>query len=484
MIKKFIIKIHQILGSLLSLVFLVWFMSGIVMIFAGFPHVSKEKLFEKQAFLSVKDSIKDFPSERFASAKNIEIKKIGDTAFYLFEDADKNSIVLNAINLKIKLGFSQDEIDLLVSDIYGKHKFLAEIINDYDQWIPWKHFNKYFPIKKYSLEDDANTVVYASLKTGDIVQETTRKSRWLARVGAIPHWFYFKFLRLNVKAWVSTVIWISGLGSIMCFLGIFLGFYRLRRRRHDAKRGVLFSSPYKKRWYKWHHIIGFFFGITCFTFVFSGMMSLTDLPKWLVKTDNKRSFRNEWNSDALNASDYKLPVSKFIDSVGVSIKKIRFEHVYDQAAFFVYSDNYKKPLVYDASSFKVNRLSFNTEKIYLQVDYLFNSSVISKVVLNKTDNYYGRKEGAIFPVIKVIFDDYDKTWMYINPKTYKAVYTFNRTKRIRRYLYNGLHSLDFKCLAKHDTLRRFLLIILCLGGLILSYSGFVLSKRVFKSWFR
>lgn len=483
MIKKFIIKIHQILGSLLSLVFLVWFLSGIVMIFAGFPHVSKEKLFEKQLPLFSKDSIKDFPSGRFALAKNIELKKIGGTAFYLFDDAGK-SIVLNAVSLKKKLDFSQKEVDLFVSDIYGKHEFSAKIINDYDQWIPWKHFSRYFPIKKYYIEDDANTVVYASLKTGDIVQETTRKSRWLARIGAIPHWFYFKFLRLNVKAWISTVVWISGLGSIMCFLGIFLGFYRLKRRRRDNKRGLLYSSPYKKRWYKWHHIVGFFFGITCFTFVFSGMMSLTDLPQWLVKTENKRDFRREWNSDIFSVSDYKLPVSKLIDSAGINIKRIKFENVQESPLYLAYADNYRKPLVYDASCNEVNTVVFKIEDIYSKIDSLFGSNVVSKEIIEKTDDYYGRREGAAFPVVKIMFNDYDKTWMYINPTTSKAVYTFNRTKRIRRYLYNGLHSLDFKCLAKHDRLRQILLVIFCLAGVVISYSGFVLSKRVFKSWFR
>lgn len=445
--------------------------------------MSKEKLFEKQLPLFSKDSIKDFPSGRFALAKNIELKKIGGTAFYLFDDAGK-SIVLNAVSLKKKLDFSQKEVDLFVSDIYGKHEFSAKIINDYDQWIPWKHFSRYFPIKKYYLEDDANTVVYASLKTGDIVQETTRKSRWLARIGAIPHWFYFKFLRLNVKAWIRTVVWISGLGSIMCFLGIFLGFYRLKRRRRDNKKGFLYSSPYKKRWYKWHHIVGFIFGITCFTFVFSGMMSLTDLPQWLVKTENKRDFRREWNSDIFSVSDYKLPVSKLIDSAGINIKRIKFENVQESPLYLAYADNYRKPLVYDASCNEVNTVVFKIEDIYSKIDSLFDSNVVSKEIIEKTDDYYGRREGAAFPVVKIMFNDYDKTWMYINPTTSKAVYTFNRTKRIRRYLYNGLHSLDFKCLAKHDRLRQILLVIFCLAGVVISYSGFVLSKRVFKSWFR
>ena len=43
--KKITLKIHQVTGIALSLMFLVWFASGIVLIFAGFPHASREERF-------------------------------------------------------------------------------------------------------------------------------------------------------------------------------------------------------------------------------------------------------------------------------------------------------------------------------------------------------------------------------------------------------------------------------------------------------
>ena len=45
-LKNIFIQMHKISGSVLSLLFLVWFVSGIVMIFDGFPHASRQERFD------------------------------------------------------------------------------------------------------------------------------------------------------------------------------------------------------------------------------------------------------------------------------------------------------------------------------------------------------------------------------------------------------------------------------------------------------
>ena len=47
------------------------------------------------------------------------------------------------------------------------------------------------------------------------------------------------------------------------------------------------ALPYKKKWYNWHYILGFVFGLFAAIFAFSGLMSLEDLPDFLRKGDRK-----------------------------------------------------------------------------------------------------------------------------------------------------------------------------------------------------
>ena len=64
----------------------------------------------------------------------------------------------------------------------------------------------------------------------------------------------------------------------MCFSGLWIGIWVFWKNR---KKGL--RSPYKKWWLRWHHITGVVFGVFALTFVFSGMMSLVDIPSWMQK---------------------------------------------------------------------------------------------------------------------------------------------------------------------------------------------------------
>ena len=66
---------------------------------------------------------------------------------------------------------------------------------------------------------------------------------------------------------------LPGIGCLMCLAGGYLAIRDLRWARRRGK-GL---TPYKKFWYKWHHLAGLLFGLFVLTFVFSGMMSLATL---------------------------------------------------------------------------------------------------------------------------------------------------------------------------------------------------------------
>ncbi len=115
-------------------------------------------------------------------------------------------------------------------------------------------------------------------KAVKVLQWTDRNSRFWAWLGLFLIGCILLLYGKIKRFGLIFMIWASGLGAIMCFSGLWIGIWVFWKNR---KKGL--RSPYKKWWLRWHHITGVVFGVFALTFVFSGMMSLVDIPSWMQK---------------------------------------------------------------------------------------------------------------------------------------------------------------------------------------------------------
>jgi hypothetical protein len=74
-------------------------------------------------------------------------------------------------------------------------------------------------------------------------------------------------------------------------------------------------------------------------------------------------------------------------------------------------------------------------------------------------------------VLRVKFDDPLETWVYVDPALGQVVASIHRLNRLERWLYNGLHSLDFGFWYHRRPLWDIGMIALALGGLSASAVG-------------
>ena len=91
--------------------------------------------------------------------------------------------------------------------------------------------------------------------------------------------------------------------------------------------------------------------------------------------------------------------------------------------------------------------------------------------------YYDKHRTKPLPVLKVDLNDEVKTTYYINPKTTKVLMKYETTSRINRWVYHGLHSLDFPALFFRRPLWDIVVIILLLGGASVSVTGLILTWK-------
>ncbi|PVX49998.1 PepSY-associated transmembrane protein [Balneicella halophila] len=470
-LKKIIIKSHRILGSILSLVFLVWFISGFVMIYSGFPKPDKEKAFVAQESLSkYADKIKSLSIDSIAP-QNATLAVLHQKPVYLHRYKAIDATTLSPVS-----SFKTEALDNLIKKNYKANIKKKKIINDYDSWIPWARYSNYFPIHKYYLDDKEKTVVYLSEKTGTVVQETTEKKRWLARFGAIPHWLYFKDLRVNQGLWSQVVIWLSGIGSIMCLLGLVVGIYQSRKWRKAKKKGLFGISPYKKKWFRWHHIVGMTFGVFVFTFVFSGMMSMMSVPQWVISQKKEINFRKMWYEPANTIEQFTLPLADLLTNKEFQdIKTIQFRK-FNNTPYYLFQKKYKKPIWIDASNTDAKQKEFSEGEILDLAKKKFKEHKFSHEIINETDGYYNTSE----KIIKLKFNDTDKSWFYIPVENPINTRLYDKNRRLGRWLYKGLHTFNFPAFEGIEWLRKTMLIILSVFGTIVSLTGVVLGYRYFR----
>ena len=79
--------------------------------------------------------------------------------------------------------------------------------------------------------------------------------------------------------------------------------------------------------------------------------------------------------------------------------------------------------------------------------------------------YYSRGRERPLPVLRVKFDDPADTWFYVDPRTSRLLAGMPRLHRLERWLFNGLHSLDFAFWYDRRPLWDVGVIALSLGGL-------------------
>lgn len=482
MLKRIIYSIHRILGAFLSILFLVWFLSGFVMIYHNFPKVTPQDRNRTTGVLSANMPELDKVLNRIypdtlIQKINLKITNYGQSVFEISTKDSSYNLVADSSEFIKKVSYKQIEN-------YAQKWNPADIVkvdtlNDVDQWIPFNRLMKDMPIYKFHFGDLQKHQLYISSSTGEAIQFTDKESRFWAWVGAIPHWVYFTSLRQDGELWSTTVIWLSGLGSIMCLIGLVLGVYVLVKQYRKKKK---LGTPYRKFTYKWHHVIGFVFGIFVFTFVFSGMMSLASIPDWIIKENKPVGRRGMFGSlPMLSPNDYQLDYRAILLYYPNTVKAIEWVG-FDKTPIYkvVTADS---TYVLDASENGIVPLLLTEQKV--KDKYVSqHKEPLTLTLLTEYDNYYvDRKNKLPLPVYKIEIDDADKTSYYVNPKT-GDVRSYTMKARMQKWMYQGLHSFNFKFLAEHPILWNIVMWVTMIGGTLVSLSGVLLGYKYLRRKFK
>ncbi len=340
-----------------------------------------------------------------------------------------------------------------------------EVMASADQWTVGGIYYNYEPLTKYSWPDGEQ--VYIPSATGDVVQYTTRVSRFLAYLGPVAHWLYFTPLRRNPQLWGRIVIWLSGLATAVALLGLVAGL-----SLYSPSKRIPFTGTKRL-----HMILGLFFGFLACTWAFSGMLSMDPFPVKVVAEDPRIP-------DALNGEPFLFESFKdkspreALAEVGriLSVKELEFLSFRGHSVYLATENPAHTRIIpvlgQPSSEFDRAWLLGLITKVS-QPTRLENVRWISTY----DAHYLDRHHELPLPVLLVQLNDPQRSRFYIDPRTARIVGSYSSGRWPERWLYHGLHSMDFPWLYNYRPAWDLAVLFLMLGGASLSVTSIVIGSR-------
>lgn len=345
---------------------------------------------------------------------------------------------------------------------------------DTDQWTLGRHFDPWRPF--YRVEFDTGQAWYLSRDNHEVVLDTTTGERAWNWLGSVIHWVYFTPLRQQAGLWRQLILWLSALAMLMVVAGFWLGWQRLswRKQFRHARH-----SPYPRSSQRWHHLWGLACGLLCVSWLLSGWLSLG--PLQLTAGSGGPAARKHLQAGSWTAS--QLQARPDIAGSRQDIRQITWQQLADEPYWRHQDAQGRQWLVSpDAAAASASqpvdqaqllaRLSAVLQDLHpgahMRLDTLYHAD----------ERYYSRRHQAcVFPVWRLSFDDAAQHRYYLDPDTGLLLLSAERGDWVRRWLYLGLHRLDFPPLHTQPLARDVLVILLSLAGIIISATGCLLGWR-------
>ena len=506
--RKLLAYSHRWLGIAGCVLFVAWFVSGIVMMYARMPGMADEERLARAPALDL-STVTLSPAEAAAQLgldiDRVEVGMLQGRPVYRFGGRDQT--IVFADNGDFFTGIGRNEAhDVALRYAPGHPGPLrhAAVITaaDPDQWTIQSRAR--MPMHRFDLDDPDGTHLYVSEVTGDVVLRTTRAERFWGYLGPVFHWVYFTPLRKNGPLWTQFIIWSSLIGCVMCITGIVWGLWRYSPRKVFRLKRVPTSSPYAG-WMKWHHIAGLIFGLVTLTWTYSGLLSMGPF-NWFRSAPSSRAEREASTGGPLKAELLTIDSMKAaLAAIGPSFVPKELESMqFRGEPFWVgrQAPTSEQAVVWMHEGLLPRAPRPRLEHRYVSAVHPERGAVttfgrdamtdIAKaampgvqmedaVWIQEYDGYYyDLRSSRPLPVLRVRYLDENATWLYLDPEQGGIVQRSTSTSRLRRWLYQGLHSLDFPFLYFRRPLWDIVVIVLSIGGTVLSFTTMVPAWRRLK----
>lgn len=496
--KRWLFLVHRWLGVLLCAFFAMWFISGVVMMYVGYPKLtSAERLAHLPALRATPVVLE--PAQALAAAGlqgplqdlRLAVASAGRPVYLATPEhaahaaGGKNgrmqrptATVIDAETGAVLAGADAGHALASAAAFAGPGVAVAhEGTLDEDAFTHSRALDPHRPLHRVRLADEQGTVLYVSGKTGEVVRDTTRTERVWNFAGAWIHWLYpFRGNVLNAY-WTDIVNWLSILGIAVTVLGTVVGLMRWRFAG-TYRNGT--HSPYPSGMMRWHHLAGLLFAVVTFTWIFSGLMSMNP---WRIFDSAAAPLQVQ----AMQGGPLTLPgqpasVQALLAAAPAEVRELRWARTAGHLLVQAHAPGHRTVLLNAVTAMPH---AWAEGELEASAAALVSAPILRIETLQRYDTYYYTREPHTMgggtekplPVLRVVFDDPQASWVHIDPHTGMVLNRIDHLRRVHRWVFAMLHSWDWLPLLSLRPLWDIILIVLSLGGLALSVTGIVIGWR-------
>lgn len=464
LVPKLLVYTHRWFGIVLGLLFAGWFVSGVVMMYARMPQLAASERMARLPRL-------DFSAARIApaaAAANLENQPAAlrltmweGHPVYRFQVQGRWQSIL-ADSGEWLPAITADHALREARRFFPEHAATVRYdgyLDTPDQWT--LEIARQLPMHRIALGDAAGSYAYITESNDDVVLKTTARERMWAYPGAILHWIYLTPFRRHGYYWGQFIIWSSIAGTVMCLTGLVWGVWRFSpARRYRLKRRPS-RTPYAG-WMMWHHYAGLAAGVVTLTWIFSGLLSMSPW-NWHPSSSPTAAQRAAFSHgplalDAITAQQLGLAAAALGEAREADVVRFRGDMYLAGNARLVTLDAAPAPATLDRGALLASAAAAGG-----------GAAVDDVAWLDRYDAYYYDRQGELpLPMMRVKYHDPQRTWLYVDPRRGTIARKEERLTRLNRWLYHGLHSLDFPFLYYRRPLWDIVVITLSAAGLALT----------------
>ena len=265
--------------------------------------------------------------------------------------------------------------------------------------------------------------------------------------------------------------WLALIGIVGAVTGIVLGVIR------TIQASKILSNF--DGWLRWHHISGLVLGIVVFSWIFSGWLSMDHgriFSKPNPREEQLKLFQNIPATETFSGLPSLAPVYAL-----ANVKEIELRVI----AGYPYLVSKSEPEGNNIWILK-DQLNWQPAKNGLPIQWMRkatqsawpNMPIKDMYYIKDNDTYTNLRERKLSEnVLRIILDNSAKTWVHIDKQSGEVVSVMDDGRRTYRWLFNGLHSLDFPGLTSRPLLWYIVILTLLILGTLFSITGTILGVR-------
>lgn len=187
--KRQLYLLHRWVGIALCAVMALWFLSGMVMLYVGYPKLTPAEQLQRLAVLQSTPGCcvplgRALQASGLQTAPQWRLAAVAGTPHYLFGDGRKTAVAVNALTGQRVAAVSVEAALASASHFAGGApvRWLGQDAED--AWTHSRALDAHRPLHRVAVADGSGLWLYVSAATGEVVRDATLTERRWGWVGA------------------------------------------------------------------------------------------------------------------------------------------------------------------------------------------------------------------------------------------------------------------------------------------------------------